>query len=115
MASSEAAFVHRENIKHFADRLATETDEATRATLKTLLIAEEDKFAKLSERLDIVDQNILRIADLAVLQRTRVNDIRLDDDGADLARRHLQNLEQLYDLFVASRQRVVNEMVRHSL
>lgn len=114
-ASLMDRFIARENIKHFVDRLQTETDDCTRATVQRLLIAEEDKFAKLSERLDMVDQNILRIADLAVLQRAKVNDMRLDGDGAALAHRHLANLEQLYELFVTSRQRVVIMMDKSSL
>ncbi|CDX31821.1 conserved hypothetical protein [Mesorhizobium sp. ORS 3359] len=108
-------FIARENIKHFVDRLQTETDDGIRATVQGLLIAEEDKFAKLSERLDMVDQNILRIADLATLQRARVNDMHPDGDGAALAHRHLENLEQLHELFVESRQLVVAAMERSSL
>lgn len=68
-------FTARENIKHFVDRLQRETDRHTRWTLQKLLLEEEDKFAKLSERLDIMDQNILRIANLAVVQRARLNDV----------------------------------------
>ncbi|TIV28677.1 MAG: hypothetical protein E5V99_19850 [Mesorhizobium sp.] len=71
--------------------------------------------SRVSERLDMVDQNILRIADLATLQRAKVNDMRPDGDGAALAHRHLENLEQLYELFVESRQLVVTMMERSSL
>lgn len=107
-------FIAKENIKHFVDRLQTEEDGLTRVTLQKLLIAEEDKFAQLSERLDMVEQNIVRISDLAVLQRARVNDIRAGQNGhdANLAHQHLSNLEKLYDTFVAYQRLVVKELDR---
>ncbi|CDX56164.1 conserved hypothetical protein [Mesorhizobium plurifarium] len=105
-------FIARENIKHFVDRLHTETDQRTRSTLQKLLIAEEDKLAKLSERLDVMDHNVLRITDLAVMQRARLNGAHMDGDGAALARRHLENLEQLYERFMLRRRHVESEIMR---
>ena len=44
-------FVARLNIKHFKSKLATETDEAKRKTLLTLLAEEEAKLATLANDL----------------------------------------------------------------
>ncbi|MGT2468590.1 hypothetical protein ACVOMV_33245 [Mesorhizobium atlanticum] len=108
-------FIARENIKHFVDRLQTETDDATRATVQRLLIAEEDKFAKLSERLDMVDQNILRIADLAVLQRARSMTCALMATARHWPTVTSKTSRNYTKLFVASRQLVVAMMDRSSL
>ncbi|AID30444.1 hypothetical protein BFX40_02665 [Mesorhizobium sp. SEMIA 3007] len=48
MASSEAEFVHRENIKHFEKRLETETDPATRKLLLKLLDEEKAKLLNIT-------------------------------------------------------------------
>ena len=49
-------FVAEQNVKSFANRLQGEEDSAKRGTLQRLMIAEEDKFAKISERLEIVER-----------------------------------------------------------
>jgi hypothetical protein len=51
-------FIARENIKHFRDRLWSETDTDTRARLQTLLVAEEDKLAADLELLADIDRHI---------------------------------------------------------
>lgn len=103
-------FVARENIKHFVDRLQTETDDTVRSTLRNLLLAEVDKFTKLSEQLDILDRNLLRISDLAAQQRARIYRLRLDGNDTQLAQKHLANLEYLNELFVARRRVVALEL-----
>lgn len=50
MASSEAEFVHRENIRHFEKKLETETDSATRRVLLKLLDEERTKLARVRHR-----------------------------------------------------------------
>ena len=108
-------FIARENIKHFFDRLQTEEDGAVRATLHRLLLAELDKFAKLAERLDMVDHNISRVTDLALLPRARVNGMGANQDSdAALARQHLFNLEGLYEVFVEYRRHLVKEIDRQA-
>ncbi|MEW6634439.1 MAG: hypothetical protein AB1440_26480 [Pseudomonadota bacterium] len=92
----------------------TETDGQVRSTLRSLLVAEEDKFARLSERLDVVDQNLLRVADRTTQQRSILDGLPGDGDGAALARRYLENLEQLHELFAATRRRMITEMDRRS-
>jgi hypothetical protein len=39
-------FIARENIRHFRDRLISETDPTVRSSLQRLLVEEEDKLAK---------------------------------------------------------------------
>ncbi|RWE80151.1 MAG: hypothetical protein E5W28_11170 [Mesorhizobium sp.] len=108
-------FIARENIKHFVDRLQTETDDCTRATVQRLLIAEEDKFAKCPNGWIWRTRTSSGSPILQCCSRAKVNDMRPDGDGAALAHRHLENLEQLYELFVESRQLVVTMMERSSL
>jgi hypothetical protein len=51
-------FVARENIRHFRDRLETETDPTNRTLLHELLIQEEDKLGHNSEALQQIDNLI---------------------------------------------------------
>lgn len=53
-------FVARENIRHFCDRLRTETDPTTRSLLQRLLVQEEDKFGYNSEALHEIENYIAR-------------------------------------------------------
>ncbi|RWM02540.1 MAG: hypothetical protein E5X80_28115 [Mesorhizobium sp.] len=75
---------------------------------------EKDKFARLSELLDILDQNFFRIGDPAVEQRARVNRLQSDGNDTVLARRHLANLEDLYELFLLTRRIVSNDTERRA-
>jgi hypothetical protein len=51
-------FVARENIRHYRDRLETETDPAMRSRLHRLLVEEEDKFGHSSETLHEIETHI---------------------------------------------------------
>jgi hypothetical protein len=53
-------FVARENIRHFCDRLETETDATVRPFLHGLLVQEEDKLGYNSEALREVENYIAR-------------------------------------------------------
>jgi len=50
MSRSEAEFVHRENIKHFEKKLATESDPAAQTMLLELLDEEKAKFRHATNR-----------------------------------------------------------------
>ena len=51
-------FVARENIRHFWERLETETNPTTRSLLHELLVQEEDKLGHNSEALQQIDNHI---------------------------------------------------------
>jgi hypothetical protein len=51
-------FIARENIQHFHDRLATETDPTTRSLLQRLLVQEEDKLGHNFEALREIEKHI---------------------------------------------------------
>jgi len=53
-------FIARENIRHFCDRLETETEPAARSLLHRLLLAEEDKLGHNSEALRLIETHIAR-------------------------------------------------------
>lgn len=87
-------FIARENIKHFVDRLETETDQPTRSTLRKLLLAEVDKFAKLSDRLDALDENLSRVGN---------NIERLRSGGLVSEHQRLKNLKELRELLISEK------------
>ncbi|CDX31267.1 conserved hypothetical protein [Mesorhizobium sp. ORS 3359] len=103
-------FVARENIRHFVDRFHTENDDVVRSNLQKLLIEEEDKFARLSEQLEVMDQNLFRISDLALQQRARIYSLRANGVDTALAQKHLANLEALNCLFVQRRRAIAIEL-----
>ena len=90
-------FIARENIKHFVDRLETETDQPTRSTLQKLLLAEVDKFAKLSDRSDALDENIFRV-------ENKIE--RLHASGLASEPQRFEYLEELRDLLTSKRHMV---------
>ncbi len=49
-------FIRDQNIGNYIEQLHTEGDGNTRRTLQQLLIAEEDKFARLGERIDTLNR-----------------------------------------------------------
>jgi hypothetical protein len=53
-------FVARENIKHFRERLETETDPSMRARLHRLLVEEEDKLGHNLETLHAIETHIAK-------------------------------------------------------
>ena len=65
-------YIRDQNIAHFVERLHIETDDDTRDALRRLLIDEEDKFARASEKVEQLDRLIGqgqgRIAKLLDLQ-----------------------------------------------
>jgi hypothetical protein len=74
-------FIARENIRHFCDRLETETDSKTRSLLHGLLIKEEDKLARRSETLREIDKLIAQVT--ACVNRQQALLISRQRDGHD--------------------------------
>ena len=63
-------FVARENVRHFRDRLETETDADVRAFLRRLLVQEEDKLGHDTEALAEIEKHIGRAKEHVNRQQT---------------------------------------------
>ncbi len=75
-------FVARENIRHFRDRLETETDPTTRSLLHRLLVQEEDKLGHDSEALREIENHIERAKGHVSRQQALVGS--RERDGRDI-------------------------------
>lgn len=105
-------FIGRRNIELFVSHLETEADLNSRSAVRRLLVEEEDKFGRLCERLDILDQYIERTADHIRKQKERLDMMEDDESEIDLARRILANLEDIHRLFLDHRSAVKEELDR---
>jgi hypothetical protein len=74
-------FVARENIRHFRDRLETETDPTTRSLLLGLLLQEVEKLGHNAEALREIENYIARAKEHVNSQRALVASI--EHDGHD--------------------------------
>ena len=109
-------FVARENIRHFRDRLWSESDPDTRARLQKLLVEEEDKLAADLEKLDDLDRHIAdgnrRIEWQQVLVETLERDGR---DGIKRARDLLDGLIETQQLHTEYRERILIKIDRNRI
>jgi hypothetical protein len=76
-------FVARENIRHFRDRLETETEPSARSLLRTLMVQEEDRFGHNSEALHEIEKLIARAKECVNRQKGAIASI--ERDGRDKA------------------------------
>ncbi len=74
-------FIAQENIRHFRDRLETETDPTARFLLHRLLVQEEDKLGHDSEALREIENHIARAKDHVNRQQALI--ASLERDGRD--------------------------------
>jgi hypothetical protein len=74
-------FIARENIRHFRDRVETETDPAVRSRLHKLLVVEEDKLGHNSETLYELETHIADGKKRVNRQQTLV--ASMERDGRD--------------------------------
>lgn len=74
-------FVAQENIRHFRDRLETETDPRARSLLHRLLVQEEDKLGHDTEALREIEHHIARAKDHVTRQQALA--ASLERDGRD--------------------------------
>ncbi len=74
-------FVARENIRHFHDRLETETDPTARSILHRLLVQEEDKLGHNSEALHEIENHIARAKEHVNRQQAQI--LSIEGDGRD--------------------------------
>jgi CRP-like cAMP-binding protein len=96
--------IHRQNLDHYFELLKTESDPRARGALISLLVKEEDRFGNWSQRVDQVDDYIVR-GRAQVRQQERIL-ARLMSDGpnAGLAQRALENMREIVAILETYRQ-----------
>jgi hypothetical protein len=108
-------FIARENIRHFRDRLETETDPAARSLLHRLLIEEEDRFGRDSELLAEVEAEIARGKDRIKRQRDFVGAMVRDGRDSGTATALLNGLSETLLLHEQYRLRIVTVITERGL
>jgi len=115
-------FIIERNIERYADRLRTEFDPAVRASVKALLIEEENRFGFRFEQLNKVNGYIADCHHRIDKQRRSIERLRSDERGGSpmlsggrdltLALRLLSNLSELLDLFEEYRRRITDALAK---
>ena len=104
---STARIVSDLNVARFVDRLQLEPDSATRASLKSRLVEEEDKLGRSAERLSklqrYIDEGNRRIA----LQKVLIENLIAKGHDLRLAKRTLNNLVEIQRIFEQYREGIV--------
>ncbi len=108
-------FVSNANITRFAGLLVTEADMGRRYQLKALLIEEENKLGRWTEKLDQILRRIsecnARIANLeTILERSKANGYEVGPTEQVL--RNMRELNRIYDDY---RQTIVDGLDRSPL
>ncbi|MEX6508439.1 hypothetical protein [Jiella sp. M17.18] len=105
-------FIIQQNIELFVRRLEIEDAPNRRSQLRRMLVEEENRFGQLTEQLQMLEDNRQKAARRLEAQRELIK--RLAGDGKDtsLARRTLENFEDIARLFDAHRETIVAAMER---
>ena len=91
-------FVVEGNISRFVDLLRAETDSFRRETLKRLLVAEENRFGSVADRLQTVERHLTDGEALIAQQRRLIARMKGDGGDAGAAERLLRSFEVIQDL-----------------
>jgi hypothetical protein len=108
-------FVARENIRHFRDRLETETDASQRSRLQRLLIEEEDKLGHNLETLSMIETHITNGRTRIYRQRSLVVSMERDGHDTAQARALLGALSETLLLFENHREAILKTLDQSSL
>jgi hypothetical protein len=100
-------FVARENIRHFHDRLETETDPTARALLHRLLIQEEDKLGHNCEALREVENHIARVKEHVNRQQALITSTEQNGYDISQARMLLNAYSDILLAFKNQRQKIL--------
>jgi len=101
-------FIARANVRHFGDRLRSETDGKVRSRLQKLLIEEEDKLGRDLELIVEVERTIASFDTLVRTQTALVITFERDgDDSLAGARSFLDGLVQSQTLYRDYHRRLV--------
>lgn len=104
-------FVGRANIRHFGDRLRSETDSAMRCRLQKLLIEEEDKLGQDLELIADVERTILALDGSIQTQASLVAAFNgREGDGFAKARGFLNGLIETHTLYKDYHRRLVGAL-----
>jgi hypothetical protein len=100
------------NISRFLDRLRAETDPARQQTLRSLLIAEENRFGTTLDCLQTVERHLMEGEDRIANQRRLIAAMRSNGSDPDTAERLLRTFESTQDLLQERHAAVHEEMER---
>jgi hypothetical protein len=103
-------FVNDLNVARFLDKLRFEHDPATRASLRRLLLEEEDKLGRSIERLRKVERHVAEGSGRIALQKALIATLRADGKDVTLAETTLRNLIDIQQTFEQYRQLLRNSM-----
>lgn len=96
------------NINHFLDTLEKEPDGPMRSVLKNLLLREENRFAKLSERLETAENCLSKCARRIREQRDRIAGMDGNHPHLASAKRLLANMLDIHAVVQAEKDRLKN-------
>jgi hypothetical protein len=95
-------FVNEQNIKNFAQKLSSETNNRTRRTLSKLLLEEEERLGLRTWHLKLVDQHISDTTSRIDNQKSLIHKSSTDGGEASVAEAFLKTLNvvrQTYEAF----------------
>jgi hypothetical protein len=99
-------FIYEQNIASFVRQLEHELDPGRRATLKSLLLEEENKFGRATEILDRVDRLISDGQARIARQGDLIKRLRSQGHAVCMAEALLENLKEIQRLYFATRERL---------
>ena len=108
-------FVARENIRHFCDRLETETDPTARSLLHRLLVQEEDKLGHNSEVLREIENHISRAKEHVKRQQALVASTTGDGHDTDHALALLNAYSETLFVYENQREKILIKLEQDRL
>lgn len=101
-------YVTDSNITHFLDTLENEPDGPMRSVFKDLLLHEEDRFGKLSERLEVAEDCLSKCSKRIRDQRDRIAGMDGDHPRLAVAKKVLTNMLDIRAVVQAHKDRLKN-------
>jgi hypothetical protein len=101
------------NVARFVDRLQLEPDPTIRASLKSLLIKEEDKLGRRAERLGRVQRYLDEGSRRIALQKALIENLITKGHDVSLAKRTLHNLVEIQRIFEQYCEAIVDAIDRN--
>ena len=96
-------FVCEQNITNFADKLVSELDPSQRATLRKLLVEEEDRAGHRAERLDLANRRIASSRELIAGQQRLITLFEVNGRDTTVAELLLTQMKEVLALFESYR------------
>jgi hypothetical protein len=108
-------FVNDLNVARFLDQLRFEHDPATRASLRRLLLEEEDKLGRSIERLRKVQRYVAEGSRRIALQKALIARLKADGNDVTLAETTFKNLIDIQKILEQYRQVLLNSIDENRL